>query len=59
MMKFINEAIRKILDNRETPSIKKDINSLQNHKVIKQFLVSHHQDSIQITLIRKDYSARF
>ena len=58
-MESIDKAICKLLDSIKIASLKKDINSLQNHKLIKQFFVSHHQDSIQITLIRKDYSARF
>lgn len=52
-MKFINKTIRKLLDTQETLSPKKDIDSMANSQIIEQFFVSHHRDSIQITLIRK------
>ena len=59
VMKFINETTCKLLNNRETLSLQKDIDSLENSQIIKQFFVSHQQDSVQITLIRKDDAARF
>ena len=51
--------IRKLLNTQETLSLQKDIDSLENPQIIEQFFVSHYQDSIQITLIRKGDSARF
>lgn len=57
VMKFINETIRKLLNTRETLGLQKDIDSSENSQIIEQFFVSHHQDSIQITLIRKGNAA--
>lgn len=59
VMKFISKTSCKLLNTRETLSLQKDIDSLENPQIIKQFFVSHHQDSVQITLIRKVDAARF
>ena len=59
VIKIINEAICKLLNAREILSLQKDIESLENFQIIEQFFVSHHQDSIQITLIRKGNPERF
>ena len=57
VMRFINETIGKLLNTEKTLSLQKDIDSLENPQIIEQFFVSYHQDSIQITLIRKNDAA--
>ena len=57
-MKFINKTIRKLLNTQETLCLQKDINSLANPQITEQFFVSHHRDSIHITLIRKGAASK-
>lgn len=52
-MKFISRKVRELFTVQEVLRSKADTNCSTSPQIIRQFFVSHHQDSIQIVQIRR------